>query len=168
VMLDQHLDGGLDVGPVRLLTGNFACYNTYRCRDDKWLSVAALEHRFWRNLCEAIDLPHLVLDHEDDIRQPAVIAELQQCFLTRDRDDWVTRLAAHDTCVAPVLSIDEVAVDPQVQARGAVRFGLTTSMLAGSDRDDLAPPIDLVAALELSPERLAQLTAKGVLEGVVG
>jgi alpha-methylacyl-CoA racemase len=168
VMLDQHLDGGLDVGPVRLLTGNYACYNTYRCRDDKWLSVAALEQRFWRNLCDAIDLPDLILDHEDESRQGAVIAELQDRFITRDRDDWVALLAPHDTCVAPVLSIDEVAVDPHVQARGAVRFGATTSMLAGSDRDDSAPPIDLVAALDLSPERIAQLAAKGVIEGVIG
>ena len=166
VMLDQYLDGGLDVGPVRLLTGDYACYNTYRCGDDKWLSVAALEHRFWRNLCEAIDLPELVDAHEDVSRQAEAAAELQKRFLTRTRDDWIARLAALDTCVAPVLSIDEVAVDPHVSERGAIRFGATTSMLAGSDREDPAPPIDLAAELDLSPQRLAELAAKGVIEGV--
>ncbi|MEO8694764.1 MAG: CaiB/BaiF CoA-transferase family protein [Acidimicrobiales bacterium] len=166
VMLDQYLDGGLDVGPVRLLTGDYACYNTYRCRDDKWLSVAALEPRFWRNLCEAIDLPDLVEAHEDAARQSEAAAELQRRFLTRTRDDWITRLAALDTCVAPVLSIDEVAVDEHVRERGAIRYGATTSMLAGSDRDDAAPPIDLLAELDLTPQRLAELTAKGVIEGV--
>ena len=168
VVLDQHLDGGLDVGPVRLLSGAYACYNTYRCRDDKWLSVAALEHRFWRNLCEAIELPHLVDAHEAEGEQAAVTAELGARFLTRDRDDWIARLAANDTCVAPVLSIDEVAVDPYLHARGAIRSGATTSILAGSDRDEMAPAIDLVDELGLSPERLAELAANGVIEGVIG
>jgi alpha-methylacyl-CoA racemase len=166
VMLDQYLDDGLDVGPVRLLTGDYACYNTYRCSDDKWLSVAALEQRFWRNLCEAIDLPDLIDAHEDADRQAEAAAALQQRFLAHTRDDWVARLAALDTCVAPVLSIDEVAVDPHVRERGAIRAGATTAMLAGSDRDDTAPPIDLVAELDLSPERVAELEAKGVIEGL--
>ena len=166
VMLDQYLDGGLDVGPVRLLTGDYACYNTYRCSDDKWLSVAALEQRFWRNLCEAIDLPDLIDAHEDADRQAHAASKLQERFLTRTRDEWVTRLAALDTCVAPVLSIDEVVVDAHVRERGVIRFGATTSMLAGSDRDDTAPPFDLVAELDLTPQRVAELAAKGVIEGV--
>ncbi|HUP73663.1 MAG TPA: CaiB/BaiF CoA-transferase family protein [Acidimicrobiales bacterium] len=167
VMLDQHLDGGLDVGPVRLLSGDYACYNNYRCKDDKWLSVAALEQRFWRNLCEAIGLPDLVDAHEDPSRQSEAADTLQQRFLTRTRDDWVARLAARDTCVAPVLSIEEVAVDPHVHERGAIRFGATTSMLAGSDRDDTPAPVDLAAELDLSPRRIAELVAKGVIEGVI-
>ena len=166
VVVDQHLDGGLDVGPVRFLSGDYACYNTYRCRDGKWLSVAALEHRFWRNLCDALDVAHLVQLHEDGDRQRDVADELQARFLTRDRDAWIERLAPHDTCVAPVLDVDEVAHDHHAQVRGSIRHGSTTSILAGSDRDDSAPPIDLLRELDLTGERLADLVAKGVIEGV--
>jgi alpha-methylacyl-CoA racemase len=166
VVVDQHLDGGLDVGPVRLLSGNYACYNTYRCRDGKWLSVAALEHRFWRNLCNAMDLPMLVEAHEDESRQPGVTAELQARFATHDRDWWIDRLAARDTCVAPVLDVDEVARDRDAHDRGAIRHGATTSILAGSDRDDGAKPIDLVHELGLTRERIAELSASGVIEGL--
>ena len=167
VMLDQHLDGGLDVGPVRMLTGEYACYTTYRCRDDKWLSVAALEQRFWRNLCEAMELPDLVDAHEDASMQAEAAAQMQKRFLTRTRDEWILRLASLDTCVAPVLSIAEVAVDRYVLERGAIRFGATTSMLAGSDREDAAPTIDVAHELDLSPDRVAELAAKGVIEGAI-
>jgi alpha-methylacyl-CoA racemase len=166
VVVDQHLDGGLDVGPVRLLSGNYACYNTYRCRDGKWLSVAALEHRFWRNLCEAMELPHLVDAQEDEARQLDVAAELQATFDRHDRDWWVDRLAPHDTCVAPVLEVDEVARDREARDRGTIRHGATTSILAGSNRDDEAVPIDLVAELGLTPARVAELAASGVIEGL--
>ena len=168
VMVDQHLDGGLDVGPVRLLSGNYACYNTYCCRDGKWLTVAALEQRFWQNLCTAIGAPHLVAMHEDDARQAATVAELRARFLTFDRDEWIDRLAGLDTCVAPVLTVDEVAVDPSFRERGAIRSGGTASILAGSDRDDAAATIDLVEELGLTPARIAELAASGVIEGAIG
>jgi alpha-methylacyl-CoA racemase len=166
VVIDQHLDGGLDVGPVRLLSGNYACYNNYRCRDGKWLSVAALEHRFWRNLCDALDLGQLVDAHEDEARQVEVTATLQDRFSTRDRDAWIDTLSARDTCVAPVLSVDEVARDRDAYERGTIRHGATTSILAGSDRDERVVPIDLVDELGLTPARLAELAALGIIEGV--
>ena len=168
VMVDQHREGGLDVGPVRLLSGNYACYNTYCCRDGRWLSVAALEPRFWHNLCTALDAPHLVAAHEDEARQADAVAHLRQRFLAHDRDEWIARLAPLDTCVAPVLTIDEVAGDASFAERGAIRSGATTSILAGSDRDDAAVALDLVAELGLTPARIAELAASGVIEGAIG
>ena len=73
-----------------------------------------------------------------------------------------------ELCAFARLPLRKLIASGAYQYRGAVRFGATTSMLAGSDRDDSAPPIDLVAALDLSPERIAQLAAKGVIEGVIG
>ena len=44
----------------RLLTGGVACYWIYETADGRHLTVAALEPRFWRNLCELVDRPELV------------------------------------------------------------------------------------------------------------
>ena len=44
----------------RLLTGGAACYRIYETADGRHLTVAALEPRFWRNLCELLEPPELV------------------------------------------------------------------------------------------------------------
>ena len=43
----------------RLLTGGVACYAIYETADGRYLTVAALEPKFWRNLCDLLDRPDL-------------------------------------------------------------------------------------------------------------
>ena len=164
VQIEQHLAGGPAAGPVRLLSGDFACYRTYGCRDGKWLSVGALEHRFWATLCEAVGLPELIDDHERDDRQVAVVELLEAKFLERDRDDWVALLAPHDACVAPVLSVDEVIHDEHLRARGLISGTGLGSLLAGSDRDDVAAVPDVLRELGVREEEREHLLALGVIE----
>ncbi len=55
--VDEYLATGEEPGPRHgLLTGRYACYDTYPTRDGKWLTVAAIEPRFWANLCELLGL----------------------------------------------------------------------------------------------------------------
>jgi alpha-methylacyl-CoA racemase len=146
--LDEWLRGAEPDSPMRLLTGRFACYSTYAARDGRWLSVAALEPRFWRNLCESLDVPDLIGCQHDEDRQPEVKARLAAVFVTRDRDDWVARLGPADTCVAPVHTLDEVAQDPHLRARGLFsevavapdrRHERLSPLLAGAERT--SPPL---------------------------
>ena len=57
-------------------------------------------------------------------------------FRSRERDAWVAELAAADTCVTPVYSIDELVCDKHLNARGA--FIDATDPTHGSFRQ-LAP-----------------------------
>ena len=43
-----------------LLTGGVPCYGVYATQDGRYLAVGALEGKFWRALCEALDRPDLV------------------------------------------------------------------------------------------------------------
>ena len=43
----------------RLLTGGVACYRIYETADGRHLTVAALEPKFWRNLCALLERPDL-------------------------------------------------------------------------------------------------------------
>jgi crotonobetainyl-CoA:carnitine CoA-transferase CaiB-like acyl-CoA transferase len=94
------------------LTGTHACYNVYRCKDGKSLSVGALEPKFWEALCRA-------LGHEDRIgrqweRDPGrseTLALFERTFATRDRDDWAAALFLADCCVEPVLDAREALAD---------------------------------------------------------
>jgi alpha-methylacyl-CoA racemase len=120
LMVDEHLATGEPQGPGSgLLTGRYACYDVYGTADGRWVTVAAIEPRFWANLCNALGLPQWIEHQTDDAVQDQVRASLEAVFRTRDRDAWVASLAPADTCVGPVLEVDEVATDPQYIARGA-------------------------------------------------
>ncbi len=118
--VDEFLAVGVEPGPGHgLLTGRYACYAAYECADGKWLTVAAVEPRFWANLCKAVGLAKWIKHQTDDAVQDEVRADLAAAFGTRTRDAWVAELGPTDTCVAPVLSIPEVVTDEQFVARGA-------------------------------------------------
>ena len=88
----------------RLLTGGVACYRIYETKDGRHLTVAALEPKFWRNLCNLLDRPDLA-DRAFDPELP----ELADLFRSRTLRDWRTLLEGRDTCVGPVLTLDEAA-----------------------------------------------------------
>jgi alpha-methylacyl-CoA racemase len=117
--VDEYLATGDEPAPRHgLLTGRYACYDTYPTRDGRWLTVAAIEPRFWANLCERVGLSQWVAHQEDDAVQDQIRAELRAVFLTRDLDDWIAALSPADTCVAPVLTVPEIVTDEQFVARG--------------------------------------------------
>lgn len=88
----------------RLLTGGVACYRIYETADGRHLTVAALEPRFWRNLCDLLERPDLA----DRAFEPE-IPELTALFRTRTLADWRAALEGKDTCVGPVLTLAEAA-----------------------------------------------------------
>ena len=53
----------------------------------------------------------------------AQIDRLQEIFLTRDRDEWIAELMFENTCVTPVLSLDEVLANPNHRERGSILAG---------------------------------------------
>ena len=91
--------------PVRrLLTGGVACYRIYETADGRYLTVAALEPKFWRNLCDLLERPDLV----DRAFEPN-LPELEELFRSRSMGDWLDLLEGKDTCVGPVLTLAEAA-----------------------------------------------------------
>jgi alpha-methylacyl-CoA racemase len=90
----------------RLLTGGVACYRIYETADGRHLTVAALEPKFWRNLCALLERPDLV----DRAFEPE-LPELAALIRERTLKEWRTLLEGKDTCVGPVLTIAEAAAE---------------------------------------------------------
>lgn len=88
----------------RTLTGGAACYCIYETSDGRYLTVAALEPRFWRNLCALLERPDLI-----DRAYDPVLPELAELFRRRTQHDWLELLEGKDTCVGPVLTLAEAA-----------------------------------------------------------
>lgn len=102
-----------------LLTGGVACYGVYRTGDGRYLSVGALEPKFWLAFNAAIGRPadpsELVAPAEDQAR---IRGEIQAILATRTRDEWVQIFAKADACVEPALALDELQDHPVHKARG--------------------------------------------------
>lgn len=142
--VDEYLATGAEPGPGHyILTGRYACYDSYECADGGWVTVAAIEPAFWANLCRLLDLERWAAHQTDDAVQDDIRADLRDVFRTRDRDDWVALLAPADTCVAPVLDVAEVTRDPQFRHRGL--FVEATHPDAGTF-EQVAPPLAGMAA----------------------
>ena len=90
----------------RLLTGGAACYRIYETLDGRHLTVAALEPRFWRNLCDQLERPDLI----DRAFEPE-LPELAGVFRSRTLAEWRAALEGKDTCVGPVLTLAEAAAE---------------------------------------------------------
>jgi crotonobetainyl-CoA:carnitine CoA-transferase CaiB-like acyl-CoA transferase len=115
--------------PADELTGAYACYRVYRCRDGRHLAVGALEPKFWEALCRAVGLADRIGRQWDRGPQgQETIAAFERTFAERDRDEWVRVFKDVDACVEPVLDLDEaLAAGPAAallveQTSGAQRF----------------------------------------------
>jgi len=118
--VDEYLATGAPVGfGHNIITGRYACYDTYRCADDRWVAVGAIEPKFFANLCRLLDCGQWTGSQLDDAVQDDVRADFAAAFARRDRDAWVELLAPADACVSPVLTVTELVEDEQYRARGA-------------------------------------------------
>lgn len=94
--------------PERMLTGGLACYRMYETADGRWLTIAALEPKFWSRLCEVIGRDDLTERHfEAD--QESLAAELAGLFLSRSLADWLALFEGEDVMAGPVSTLAEAA-----------------------------------------------------------
>ena len=107
------------------LTGALPGYNIYETSDGRYLTVAALEPKFFANLCQRLGRPDLIARQfpSDATDRDATIAELAAIFRAKTRDDWLAELADEDVCVGPANTISEALADPQLRARGMTAHG---------------------------------------------
>ncbi len=109
------------------LTGKLPCYDLYRTADDRFVSIAALEPKFWQNLCAALDHPELIEKHhaEDDAVREAVRDTLATTFRSKTQAEWEEELGELDVMFAPVRTPKEAIADPHIRSRGIVEGGET-------------------------------------------
>lgn len=93
----------------RLLTGGLACYRMYTTADGRFLTVAALEPKFFARLCELLGLPEIAKRQYDPAAQEAIAAALASAFATRPLSEWLDLFDDEDVCVGPVWTLGEAA-----------------------------------------------------------
>jgi alpha-methylacyl-CoA racemase len=102
------------------LDGGLPCYNIYETQDGKYITLAALEYKFWHTFCTRVGHLELLPFHQPvgPAEREQAIDMLRAIFKTRTRDEWTAELADIDACVGPIYGIDEAFNDQHAQARG--------------------------------------------------
>jgi len=94
-----------------LLDGAAPFYRVYRCQDDRYVAVGAIESKFYRELLKLTALEHQ-LDpgrQHDRASWPASIEAFGRTFMTKTRNEWASLAQSTDACVAPVLDFIEAS-----------------------------------------------------------
>ena len=123
---------GLRAGGMRfprgkdLLMGGIAPYGTYRTEDDRFVSLASLEPKFWNAFCQGVGIEARMEALTPGPHQAEIRAQLEGIFAERTRDEWAAFAAEHDCCLEPVLDASELEADPQHAARGVFAAGLSS------------------------------------------
>jgi len=104
------------------LSGRYACYQVYPTEDGRYMSLGALEPKFWKNFCETIGRRDFILkqfiEGEEQLR---IIEEVQKLFKTKTQKEWVDLFKNVDACCEPILTLEEVSHHPQVLHRQMVK-----------------------------------------------
>jgi alpha-methylacyl-CoA racemase len=157
-------------------------YDVYQCADGKWVSVAPIELRFFRELLRRLDIDESEFpDRFDRACWDRLRARFAAAFKRRARADWCELLEGSDACFAPVLSMAEAQAHPQLAARRALvevddvlqpapapRFSATPASI--SKPPSPASRADALSALKawFGADRYHDLAQRGVLSVVRG
>ena len=103
-----------------LLSGQLASYGLYECADGLWLTVGALEPKFFARLTELMGLSELTTIQFDPAQQEWIRSRIAQVFATRERAAWLALLANEDTCVGPVNDVAAAFADSNLSERDII------------------------------------------------
>lgn len=96
-------------------------YDFYETKDGQYLSVGALEPKFWAEFCHCIGREDLIEGSvwPEDVK--AVKEVIRGILKEKTRDEWMAVFDGRDVCVEPVLSVQEALLeDAHIRAREMV------------------------------------------------
>ncbi len=163
------------------LSGRYACYQIYETKDGRYLSLGALEHKFWENACRVLGREDFIGKCFNGTAQEEMIAAFRDIFKTRTAPEWLAAFENVDTCIALVNDIAEMIEDPQVKHRGLIaeiehptegrlkQIGPTVKLSATPGAMRLPPPRlgehtrEILKSLDYNDEMIESLAREGVV-----
>ena len=156
-----------------LLDGGAPFYDTYATADGRYVSIGALEPKFFAELAQRIGLDtRFVKRQYDRSLWPEMRDTLSAVFAGRTRDEWCALLEGSDACFAPVLSMAEapqhahsssrqafITIDGVVQPAPAPRFGRSVPPRPKPAPESGAHTAEVLAEAGFSPAEIEALGA---------
>jgi alpha-methylacyl-CoA racemase len=162
---------------VNVLDTGAPWYDTYRTKDGRWLAVGAIEKRFYEAFVQRLGLNLNELPRQHDRSGwPELRRRFAETIAGKTRDEWESIFEGSDACVAPVLSLGEVAQHPHNAARGtfverdgvlqpspAPRFTRTVPEMGAAPRPVGADTEAVLADFGFSQPEIGRLRDAGVV-----
>ncbi len=122
--LMTQLHGSLAAGIMSTERGSNATdsgapfYDVYRCADDEWVAIGAVEAKFYAQVLRVLALDSLLAEQWNRATWGAAKTLIAAKFSQRTRAQWCEAFAGTESCFAPVLSLADAPQHPHLQARG--------------------------------------------------
>lgn len=143
-----------------LLTGGVAVYGTYATSDGEWVTLGALEPKFWSAFCAGVGREANMDALRPGPHQEALRRELTALFASRTRAEWEAFAGAHDACVEVVRRPEELPQDPHALAR-RMFFELARGQ---ASLTHMRTPLTAVDRTHTPPPRAGEHTEEVLLE----
>lgn len=104
------------------LNGGYACYQIYQTKDQRYLSLGAVEDKFWAAFCKRLGREDYISYQWAQPRQEEIIKEIQTIISEKTYAEWVDFFTNDDFCLTPVLDLEEMTAHPQVKAREMIHI----------------------------------------------
>ncbi|WP_181537005.1 CaiB/BaiF CoA transferase family protein [[Anoxybacillus] calidus] len=110
-MMNNHFmiehDSGLQRG-MEQLAGTIVSYYIYETKDGRFVSLAALERKFWEHFCIASQKQEWLDFHQSPANESnPVFVEICQWFKSKTLSEWIEFSRKVDCCLTPVLEVHE-------------------------------------------------------------
>jgi alpha-methylacyl-CoA racemase len=153
-------------------------YDVYRTKDGRYVSIAAIEERFYRELVKRAGIEETgpLPSRSDPNCWPEIRRRFAAVFATRTQAEWNDLLEGTDTCYAPVLSPLEASSHPHNQTREtfverdgivqpapAPRFSRTPAQIGRAPVEPGADMREILFEHGFSPEEIAALSASSAI-----
>lgn len=100
-----------------MLSHRYACYNTYETADGRHMAVGAVEGKFWKAICQRLELPDYASAQYDDAKRNEIIDAFRETFRKKTFDQWEEELADLDLCVSGIRTAEEAMAFPLFRER---------------------------------------------------
>ncbi|HEV2365942.1 MAG TPA: CaiB/BaiF CoA-transferase family protein [Caulobacteraceae bacterium] len=162
---------------ANLLDGGAHFYDTYRCADGSWISLACIEPQFYAELREKAGISDPDFDAQLDRNAwPALKEKLAGIIAAKTSAEWRELLEGSDACFAPVLDMETAAAFPHNAERATFIEIAGVTQPAPAPRFSATPPgppsppaqigahnREALADWGLSGARIAELEGCGAL-----
>ena len=160
-----------------LLDGGSHFYDTYECKDGKFISIGSIEPQFYALLCQIAELDEKVFSKQmsRDL-WPEQKEEIKKIFVKKTRDEWCELMEGTDVCFAPVLDMSEAPQHPHnkerktfidlegvTQPAPAPRFSRTEPEVVSSPSIVGEHTNEVLSSIGLSEEDISTLKTSGAV-----
>jgi alpha-methylacyl-CoA racemase len=114
----RAIGGWRDGRGTNWVQGAAPWYRAYATADGAFVTVGALEGKFYALLLESLGVDAARWPQWDPEAWPGLAAELEALFASRDAAHWCALLEGTDACFAPALTLDDAPGHPHNAARG--------------------------------------------------